>query len=147
MEDSESNSSLITLIEWNDNEDENEDGNEDGNEDEQVFQNDVAIEKNEVKLNSLKRAIRNWRKCMGCDESANLHRPTKRMRLYFCKSKKIYIQANDRVCDFHLQDENWNEMHVTTTSNFSGKILDEMIPFLLSSDSRELENRDKGILA
>lgn len=139
MEDNESDSSLITLIELSDNEDENE----------YVFQSDeeipVAIEKNEVKLNSLKRAKRNWQKCMGCDERANLHRPTKRMRLHFCKSKKIYIQANDRICDFHLQDENWNEMHVTTASNFSGKILDEMIPFLLNSNLRELENHDKDV--
>lgn len=90
--------SHITLKEMSDNEDENL----------YVFQSDeeirVAIEKNEVKLNSLKRAKRNWRKCMGCDERANLHSPTKEMRLHFCKSKKIYIQANDRVCDFHLQD-------------------------------------------
>lgn len=133
MEDSDNNSSLITLIEVSENELENEyvvDSEQDERE----------IKENEVKLNNLARAKRNWRKCLGCDESENLHRPSKRMRLHFCKSKKVYIQANDRVCDYHLQVQNWDRIGVKTASNFSAKIVDEMISFLLNPQVNALEN-------
>lgn len=36
-------------------------------------------------------------------------------------------------------------MKCAIVMNFSGKIPDEMIPFLLNSDLRELENHDKGV--
>lgn len=132
---------MITLIEWNDNEDDNEDENE------HVMQNEVVIEKNEVNLKNLKRAKRNWRKCMGCEERANLHRPTKIMRMHFCKSKKIYIEKNDRVCNFHLQHGNWDGMRVATASNFSGKAIDEMVSFILNADfsERQAPHIDAGI--
>lgn len=134
--ENESNSSLISLIEVSENEDENEYDVE--SEEEEV------INRNEVKLNNFRRAKRNWRKCLGCNENENLHRPTKKMRLAICKAQKIYIQANDRVCDYHLQEDNWNQIQLNTASNFSGKVLEEMIPFLLDN-VKELESRDTNM--
>lgn len=132
MEDNESNSSLITLIEVNENDAENG----------FLFESEEEREKerNEVQLKNIRRAKRNWRKCMGCEEKINLHRPSKKMRLFFCKSKRIYIQSNDRVCDFHLQEQNWSQILANTATNFSGKAVDEMIEFLLNSKVNKLEN-------
>lgn len=140
MEDNESNSSLITLIEVSENESENEYIVESERD-----ERELQIKQNEVSLNNLRRAKRNWRKCLGCDEKENLHRPTKRMRMYFCKSKKVYIQENDRVCSEHLQVENWDRIHVNTASNFSAKIVDEMIAFLLNPKASELGNPDTHV--
>lgn len=80
--------------------------NEDENEYDVESEEEEVINRNEVKLNNFRRAKRNWRKCLGCNENENLHRPTKKMRLAICKAQKIYIQANDRVCDYHLQESN-----------------------------------------
>lgn len=85
-----------------------------------------------VKLKSMSRAIRNWRKCLACGERKQLHRPSKEMRSFFCKTKKVYIQKNDRVCNYHTQREHWNEIHFKTSTNFSGAIIDEMVSLLLN---------------
>lgn len=133
------NSSLISLIEISENEAEN--GNANNN---QLIGIDEIEEEekscNEVKLKNMSRAIRNWRKCLGCEEKNNLHRPSKTMRLFFCKSKKIYIQENDRVCNYHSQCQNWNQIHFKTASNFSGKVVDEMVKFLLNPPVNETEH-------
>lgn len=53
------------------------------------------------------------------------------MRLYFCRTKKIYIEKNDRVCGFHLQQQNWDKIDCKKVSNFTSKTVDEMVSFLL----------------
>lgn len=77
-----------------------------------------------IELKCVKRAVRNWRKCLdsGCEEKTNLHRPCKEMRQYFCRSEKIYIEKNDRACNYHVQPQNWGEICLKTVSNFSVKI-------------------------
>lgn len=127
-------SSLITLIEIS--ETESEDENQNANNEHKRL--------NQVNLKNMKRSIRNWRKCLACGVRENLHRPSKRMRRFFCKSKKIYIQENDRVCDYHLQSQNWDQIDFRTASHFSGKIVDEMISLLLKSP-RESESLDTAV--
>lgn len=87
-------------------------------------------------LKEVKRSVRNWRKCFACQERKNLQRPSKQMRIFFLKSKKIYIEKNDRVCNFHSESENW-DVCCNSTSTFSGKVIDEMLNFLLSSSLNE----------
>lgn len=62
------------------------------------------------------------------------------MRQYFSKSKQIYIQKNDRVCEYHSQRQNWDVIHFKTASNFKSKCVDEMVSLLLkptlNSDTR-----------
>lgn len=134
-------SSLITLIEVSENEAENGSDNRlisliemDASDAEEEIEEEIDEEtcSNQIKLTSVNRAVRNWRKCLACDEKRNLCRPSKKMRQYICKSKKIYVQKNDRVCKYHFQCQNWDEIRFKTTSNFSGKILDEMIAFLMN---------------
>lgn len=62
------------------------------------------------------------------------------MRQYICKSKKIYIQQNDRVCKYHSQRQNWDEIRFKTASNFSSKVLDEMIAFLINPPLGSLDS-------
>lgn len=137
MEDYQSTdrASLISLIEVSENEAEH------GNEEQRKEKNGEVC----VKLKNLNRAIRNWRKCLACDERKNLHRPSKEMRTYFCKSKKIYVQKNDRTCAYHAQREHWDEIRCKTASNFSGKIVDEMITLLLNTQIENKQNIDIGL--
>lgn len=95
---------------------------------------------NEVKLKNVKRAVRNWRKCLACEIREHLHRPSKEMRFYICKSQKIYILENDRVCDYHAQSQNWDQIRFKTASSFSGKAVDEMFNFLLNPPLSANEN-------
>lgn len=124
MDDSKSsNDSLISLIEVGENE------------------NDIAGDEKEknkgnIVLKNIHRVVRNWRKCLACDEKNNLQRPSKKMRLYFCKMKRMYIEKNDRVCQFHAQPQNWN-IRCKKTSVFTNKIVNEMVDFLLNSQSNE----------
>lgn len=134
-------SSLISLIEVSENEAEN--GNHNRlNSLIEMDVSDAEEEKcgNEVKLTNVSRAVRNWRKCLACNEKKNLCRPSKKMRQYICKSKKIYIQQNDRVCKYHFQCQNWDEIQFKITSNFSRKILDEMIAFLINPPLESLDS-------
>lgn len=128
-------SSLISLIAVSENEAEN--GNGSGlvsliEVDESEGEKEEEKYDSVVKLKNVRRAVRNWRKCLGCGEKKDLHLPSKEMRQYVCKSKQIYIQKNDRVCNDHAQRQNWNQIHFKTTSNFSNKIVDEMVSFLIN---------------
>lgn len=128
--------SLISLIEVSENEAEH------GNESEREERNREVG----VKLKGVSRAIRNWRKCFACNEKKNLHRPSKEMRIYFCKSKKIYVQKNDRVCTYHAQSENWDQVRCKTASNFSSKVVDEMISLLLNQEIKNtVSHIDNGL--
>lgn len=134
-------SSLISIIEVSENEAENGNDNrlisliemDESDAEEEIFGN-------EVKLTGVSRAVRNWRKCLACDAKKNLCRPSKKMRQYICKSKKIYIQQNDRVCKYHSQRQNWDEIRFKTASNFSSKVLDEMIAFLINPPLGSLDS-------
>lgn len=95
---------------------------------------------NNIKLKNIRRVVRNWRKCLACNKRGNLHRPSKEMRLYFCRLKRIYIQENDRVCNYHLQRQNWNVICPKTDSKFCGKIVDEMVSLLLSPPVNGIEH-------
>lgn len=143
MEDNQNSeySSLISLIEVSENEAENGDDNRLISLIE-IDESDTEEEKcgNVVKLTGISRVVRNWRKCFACNEKQNLCLPSKKMRQYFCKSKKIYIQKNDRVCKYHFQCQNWNEIRPKTASNFSSKILDEMIAFLIDPPLGSLDS-------
>lgn len=128
-------SSLISLISVSENEAEN--GNGSGlvsliEVDESEAEKEEKKFENVVKLKKVSRAIRNWRKCLGCGEKKDLQRPSKQIRQYICKSKQIYIQENDRVCNYHARRENWKQIHFKTSSNFSNKIIDEMVSFLIN---------------
>lgn len=138
------NSSLISLIEVSESELENESVNQMVGLIE-IEENRKEKKGNEVTLKNLQRAVRNWRKCLGCNEKENLHRPSKKMRLYFCKSKKIYIQENDRVCNYHTQCENWDKISFNAASNFSSKIVDEVVSFLLNPPVHEFDNSSTQI--
>lgn len=129
-DESSNNGSLITLLDFNEDENNSEVSLIEMQENEEERKN----EKNEVKLRNMQRVIRNWRKCLGCNEKKNLHRPSFEMRSFFCKSHKIYIEKNDRVCDFHFQRENWIEIQIKKTSTFTGKAVDEMLSLLLKPD-------------
>lgn len=89
-----SESSLISLIEVSENQAENGDDNRLISLIE-VDESDAEEEKCDkvVKLNVVSRAVRNWRKCLACDEKKNLCRPSKKMRQYFSKSKKNIYSA------------------------------------------------------
>lgn len=118
-----SNDSLVTLIEVSEN-------------DSEIDENKNNENKGKFVLKKIKRIVRNWRKCFACEEKKNLRRPSKQMRSFFCKTKKIYIEKNDRVCEFHAQSHNWN-ITCKTTSIFTNKIVDEMVEFLLNHPSNE----------
>lgn len=127
------NPSLISLISVSENEAEN--GNDsrtislieveesEGEEENQKYENIVQ-------LKNMSRSVRNWRKCLACGEKKDLQRPSREMREFVCKSKQIYIQKNDRVCSFHAQRDNWDDIHFKESSNFSAKIIDEMVSLL-----------------
>lgn len=134
-DDENGNESLISLIEVGDDEENTSDDSISLVESESEYENTSRA--NEVKLNNIQRAVRSWRHCLACAETKKLHRPSKSMRLYFSKAKKIYIEKNDRVCDFHLQRQNWGNIHCKTVSNFSRKIVDEMVLFLLDHSANE----------
>lgn len=136
--------SLISLIEVSENEAEN------GRNDELLslieMQESEDDGRNEVKLKNMHRAIRNWRKCLACNEKKNLHRPSIEMRRYFCTMQKIYIEKNDRVCNFHFQRQNWSEIQIKKSSTFSGKAVDEMLSLLLKPNSEnECAHVDIGL--
>lgn len=97
---------------------------------------------NVVKLKNVTRAVRNWRKCLGCGEKKDLQRPSMQLRQYICKSKKIYIQKNDRVCKYHAQQQNWDRINFKTASNFSGKMVDEMVHFFMNTPSRNSHSQN-----
>lgn len=127
MNVNKSNDSLISLIEVNDSE------------------NDIAasqhkVNKSHIVLKNVQRVVRNWSKCLACDERKNLQRPSKKMRSYFIRTKKLYIEKNDRVCNFHSQSQNW-DIHCKKKPIFSSKVIDEMVDFLLhlSSDDTTSE--------
>lgn len=124
-----SNDSLISLIEVSENESEND-----------IAGSEYKENKSNVVLKNVQRVIRNWRKCLACDEKKYLQLPSKEMRSHFIRTKKMYIEKNDRVCNFHAQSQNWN-LCCKTTPIFSSKIINEMIDFLLclSSDEKESE--------
>lgn len=103
--------------------------------------------RNQVELKNMDRAIRNWRRCIGCKEKENLHHPTESMRRFFCKSKKTFIQKNDRVCDHHSQRRNWDEICLRKSSKFSSKMIDEMLALLLKSPVNPKKNVDIGLTA
>lgn len=54
------------------------------------YDEEVDVCGNTTQLSAVKRAKRNWRKCLGCDAKTNLLRPSKEMRIHICKSKHIY---------------------------------------------------------
>lgn len=127
MEDNgNSNNSLISLIEVS--------GSE--------SQNDIEVnhqKSGKIDLKNVQRVVRNWRKCLACKETKKLQRPSKKMRIFFCKVKKMYIQKNDRVCNFHAQSENW-DFSCKKTTIFTSKIIDEMVDLLRKSPSSKAEN-------
>lgn len=124
------NVSLVTLI----------DVEEELSEVEVEIEQENSSHAKKIRLSNVRRAIRNWRKCLACEENRNLHRPSKKMRLFFCKSQNVYIQDNDRVCNYHSQTQNWHQIRLKTTSIFSAKIVDEMVKFLIKQP--QLENLD-----
>lgn len=79
-------STLISLIEVSESQAENGDDNRLISLIE-MDESDVEEENwgNRVKLTGVSRAVRNWRKCLACDEKKNLCRPSKRMREHFCE--------------------------------------------------------------
>ena len=114
MEANQELSSLISLIEISESEAENGDDNRlisliEVDESDAEVENEEEKWINRVKLTAVSRVVRNWRKCLGCNEKKNLCLPSKKMRQYFCKSRKIYIQQNDRVCKYHFQSQNWEK--------------------------------------
>lgn len=121
--DKNSNDSLISVIEISENESD-------------IEINKSNKNKSNIVLKNVHRVVRNWRKCLACGEKKNLQCPSKQMRTYFMRTKKIYIEKNDRVCYFHSQSENW-DICCRKTSIFSSKIIDEMVNFLLHSSSDE----------
>lgn len=128
MDSNKSKDSLISLIEVGDNSD-----------NECQIENQNKKIKSNIVLKDIRRVIRNWRKCFACNERKNLQRPSKNMRAFFIKTKKIYIEKNDRVCNYHSQSENW-DICCNKTSIFSSKIIDEMVDFLLSLSSVETKS-------
>lgn len=138
-EDENGSGDLISLIEVDDDEEENESDDLVSlieSEERRSEQEEKRIRPNEVKLKNMRRVVRSWMHCFACGEKKNLHRPPKNMRLYFCREKKVYIEKNDRVCDHHLQRQNWNNICYKSVSKFSSKIIDEMVSFLVN-DSKE----------
>lgn len=124
---------LISLIEINESEEEESETNK------KKLTCDV------VKLRNMNRAKRNWRKCLACDENKNLHRPPLEMRRYFCTSQRVYIQKNDRVCDFHFNSQNWSEIHIKKSSMFTSKLVDEMLSLLLKPSLNKCPQIDIGL--
>lgn len=147
---SEKRSELISLIDVSENEAEN--GNNDHlisliNMSESVEEENESNKNNfmcdRIKLNFY-RVVRNWRKCLACGERKKLHRPSLQMRRYFC-TQKVYIQKNDRVCDFHFRSENWPEIRFKKTSIFSSKVVDEMLSFLMKTSPHEYPKFNIGL--
>lgn len=95
------------------------------------------MENKNIILKDVQRSIRNWRKCFACNERKHLQRPSKQMRTFFMKTKKVYIEKNDRVCNFHSQSANW-DICCKSTPVFSSKIINEMVNFLLNPSSDEI---------
>lgn len=95
------------------------------------------IRANEVVLNNMQRAVRDWRKCVSCDTKQGLKRPSKELRMYICKSKNVYIEKNDRVCEYHSEYEHWDEITCKKKSNFSARIIDEMLLLLSNPKTNE----------
>lgn len=112
-----SNDSLISLIEVSESE-------------EDIACSEYKKKAGNIILKNVHRVVRNWRKCLACDEKKNLQRPSKQMRVYFMRTQKLYIEKNDRVCQFHTQSQNWN-ICCKKSQMFSSKMVDEMIEFLL----------------
>lgn len=46
--------------------------------------NHSDIQPNQVILNNMQRAVRDWRKCSSCDTKHGLKRPSKELRTYIC---------------------------------------------------------------
>lgn len=143
--------SLISLIEVSENEAENGprlisliEVDERGN---QIAGKKLTKRTNSIKLKNINRVVRNWKKCLACNENKKLQRPSKYMRLYFCKSKKLYIQKNDRVCKYHAEQKNWDQIQCKKSTNFSDKMVDEMVSFLLNApmDKYSMNNIDIGL--
>lgn len=133
-------SELISLIEIDEDNQDEDDVRIENNQ-----HNENQIMCNQVELKCMHRAVRNHRKCLACEEKTNLHRPSESMRRFFSKSKKIYIQKNDRVCNFHCERENWDHIQCRESSYFSGAMIDEMVTFLLKSPVESFRLTDIGL--
>lgn len=128
MDSNKSNDSYIPLIDVSDNSD-----------NECEIENQNKKNKSNIVLKDIQRVVRNWRKCFACNERRNLQRPSKKMRSEFMKSKKIFIEKNDRVCEYHSKSENW-DICCKKSSVFSSKMISEMVNFLLTLSSDETKS-------
>lgn len=126
--------SLISLIEVADDESES---NDSISLIESESKKEMKIGPNEVVIKNMQRAVRSWRHCLACIETKKLHRPSKNMRMYFSRTKKNYIEKNDRVCEFHLQRQNWDNIRLKLNTKFKSRIVDEMLSLLLDKSVDE----------